>query len=157
MSAKDGIFSVKLYELEKQYGKTVSRLRLYQQQDHEEIRQEMRQLWIEYQENELLMRQSIQSSRSQAVAALAEAQLDYNQRVQHILRDELPHYLHGEGTDSAADRAEAASLYGEYAIDFAAQAMRHAMLSALSAIDLQMTCEEQASQNAKRINERGKK
>lgn len=149
MSAKDGIFSVKLYELEKQYGKTVSRLRLYQQQDHEEIRQEMRQLWNEYQENELLMRQSIQSSRSQAVAALAEAQLHYSQRVQHILCEELPRYLHEEGNDSAADRAEAASLYGEYAIDFAAQAMRYAMLSALSAIDLQMTCEEQASQNAK--------
>ena len=35
-------------------------------------------------------------------------------------------------------------LYGEYAIDFAAQAMRHALLAALSAIDLQMSCEEAA-------------
>ena len=43
------------------------------------------------------------------------------------------------------DQAEAASLYGEYAIDFAAQAMRHALLAALSAIDLQMNCEERES------------
>lgn len=47
-----------------------------------------------------------------------------------------------ENTCRDADRAEAASLYGEYAIDFAAQAVRHALLAALSAIDLQMSCDE---------------
>lgn len=62
--------------------------------------------------------------------------------MQRILRDELPAYLHGENTCRDADRAEAASLYGEYAIDFAAQAVRHALLAALSAIDLQMSCDE---------------
>lgn len=34
------------------------------------------------------------------------------------------------------------ALYAEYAMDFAAQAMRHTLLAALTAIDLQMTCEE---------------
>ena len=69
-----------------------------------------------------------------------------------ILHDELPGYLHEEGNDRIADQAEAASLYGEYAIDFAAQAMRHALLAALSAIDLQMSCEEAAQKPAE--NER---
>lgn len=80
------------------------------------------------------------------------AQLDYDQKVRHILHDELPGYLHEEGNDRIADQAEAASLYGEYAIDFAAQAMRHALLAALSAIDLQMSCEEAAQKPAE--NER---
>ena len=34
-------------------------------------------------------------------------------------------------------------LYAEYSIDFAVQAMNHALLAALTAIDAQMKCEEQ--------------
>ena len=82
------------------------------------------------------------SSHSPAVAALSAAQLEYDLKIQEILQNELPGYVHGEDSDVTEDQAEAASLYGEYAIDFAAQAMRHALLAALSAIDLQMNCEE---------------
>lgn len=60
------------------------------------------------------MRESVRESRSPAVAALSQAQLTYELEVQRILRDELPAYLHGENTCRDADRAEAASLYGEY-------------------------------------------
>ena len=35
------------------------------------------------------------------------------------------------------DLAEAVSLYAEYAIDFASQAIRHALMVSLKAIDLQ--------------------
>ncbi|MCI7135505.1 MAG: hypothetical protein MSA04_10865, partial [Clostridiales bacterium] len=102
------------------------------------------QLEAECRGTESLLEQSIADCRSPAVSALAAAQLDYDQKVRHILHDELPGYLHEEGNDRIADQVEAASLYGEYAIDFAAQAMRHALLAALSAIDLQMSCEEAA-------------
>ena len=125
MQPTPGVFTGKLCELERQYGDAVDRLRLYQQA-----------------ERELQMRESVRESRSPAVAALSQAQLTYELEVQRILRDELPAYLHGENTCRDADRAEAASLYGEYAIDFAAQAVRHALLAALSAIDLQMSCDE---------------
>ena len=129
-------------ELERQYGDAVDRLRLYQQADHEQVRRELQALWQDCRERELQMRESVRESRSPAVAALSQAQLTYELEVQRILRDELPAYLHGENTCRDADRAEAASLYGEYAIDFAAQAVRHALLAALSAIDLQMSCDE---------------
>ena len=132
MQPTPGVFTGKLCELERQYGDAVDRLRLYQQADHEQVRRE----------RELQMRESVRESRSPAVAALSQAQLTYELEVQRILRDELPAYLHGENTCRDADRAEAASLYGEYAIDFAAQAVRHALLAALSAIDLQMSCDE---------------
>ena len=142
MNPKQGVFTIKLYELERQYGQTLSRLRMYEEEDHAQIRQALKELMAEYQENELMLQKNVSLSRSPAVAALAEAQLGYGRRVRHILQEELPGYLHGENSDRSADRAEAAILYGEYAIDFAAQALRHALIAALSAIDLQMDCEE---------------
>lgn len=107
-----------------------------------QMHRELQALWQDCRERELQMRESVRESRSPAVAALSQVQLTYELEVQRILRDELPAYLHGENTCRDADRAEAASLYGEYAIDFAAQAVRHALLAALSAIDLQMSCDE---------------
>ena len=142
MQPTPGVFTGKLCELERQYGDAVDRLRLYQQADHEQVRRELQALWQDCRERELQMRESVRESRSPAVAALSQAQLAYELEMQRILRDELPAYLHGENTCRDADRAEAASLYGEYAIDFAAQAVRHALLAALSAIDLQMSCDE---------------
>ena len=130
--------------MEQQYSQMLSRLRMYQSKSRDEIRRTIRQLEAECRGTESLLKQSIADCRSPAVSALAAAQLDYDQKVRHILLDELPGYLHEEGNDRIADQAEAASLYGEYAIDFAAQAMRHAMLAALSAIDLQMSCEKAA-------------
>ena len=143
MDTRSGIFDNKLYELERQYRQTIDRLRLYQRKSHEDVRQELQAVWQEYRENELLMQKNVAGSRSPAVAALAEAQLEYDLKIQHILRNELPGYLHGEGSGRTEDQAEAAGLYGEYAIDFAAQAMRHALLAVLSATDLEMNCEEQ--------------
>lgn len=142
MNTNSGIFSAKLYELERQYGQTVSRLRLYPQAGHEEVRQALDELWQEFRENELLMQKAVAGCHSPAVAALAAAQLDYDLKIERILRRELPEYLHGEGTDPTQDRSEAVSLYAEYAIDLAAQSLRHALLAALSAIDLEMSCEE---------------
>ena len=59
-----------------------------------------------------------------------------------ILREKLPRLMRGE-EDPQEEQAEAAALYAEYAIDFASQAMRGALLAALIAIDRQMSCEEQ--------------
>lgn len=144
MTTNSGIFSAKLHELERQYGQTVSRLRLYPQAEHEEVCRELNRLWQEFRENELLMQKNVAGCHSPAVAALAAAQLEYDLSVEHILKDELPGYLHSEGNDRSEDQAEAASLYAEYAIDFAAQSLRHALLAVLSAIDLEMSCEEKA-------------
>ena len=132
MQPTPGVFTGKLCELERQYGDAVDRLRLYQQADHEQVRRELQALWQDCRERELQMRESVRESRSPAVAALSQAQLTSELEVQRILRDELPAYLHGENTCRDADRAEAASLYGEYAIDFAAQAVRHALLAELT-------------------------
>ncbi len=146
MKINEGMFAVKLYELERQYGRMQSRLRLCQQDDHQKIRQELQRVMEEYQEDELLLLNNVENSRSPAVAALAGAQLDYSRRAEEILEQELPEYLQDEDgsapEEGAKHQAEAAALYAEYAIDFAVQSMRYALMTALKAMDMQMDSEE---------------
>ena len=146
MKLSEGMFAVKLYELEREYGRMQSRLRLCQQDNHQKIRQELQRVMEEYQEDELLLLNNVENSRSPAVAALADAQLDYSRRAEEILEQELPEYLRDEDgsapEEGAKHQAEAAALYAEYAIDFAVQSMRYALITALKAMDMQMDSEE---------------
>ena len=137
MKRSEGLFVIKLYELEQQYGRMQSRLRLCQQEDHPKIRQELQKATDEYKENEILLQKNVEGSRSPAVAALAGAQLEYYRTIRKILEQELPDYLRSETSTSSEDKTEAAALYGEYAIDFAAQSMRHALIAVMSAAILQ--------------------
>ena len=143
MKRSEGLFVIKLYELEQQYGRMQSRLRLCQQEDHPKIRQELQKATDEYKENEILLQKNVEGSRSPAVAALAGAQLEYYRTIRKILEQELPDYLRSETSTSSEDKTEAAALYGEYAIDFAVQSTRYALIAALKAIDLQMSTDEQ--------------
>ena len=142
MELRDGIFAVKLCELERQYGLLQTRLELCQGAGHEKIRDILQDELNDYRENALLMVRRTEGSRSPAVAELSSAQRDYDRRVEEILREKLPRLMRGE-EDPQEEQAEAAALYAEYAIDFASQAMRGALLAALIAIDRQMSCEEQ--------------
>lgn len=146
MKLSEGMFAVKLYELEREYGRMQSRLRLCQKDNHQKIRQELQRVAEEYQEDELLLLNNVENSRSPAVAALADAQLDYSRRAEKILEQELPEYLQDEDGsapgEGAEHQAEAAALYAEYAIDFAVQSMRYALMTALKAMDMQMDSEE---------------
>ncbi|MBS5725355.1 MAG: hypothetical protein KHW59_06200 [Clostridiales bacterium] len=147
MKINEGMFAIKLYEMEQQYGRIQSRLRLCQQEDHPKIRQELQKAIDEYKETEFLLQKNIEGCRSQAVAALARAQLEYYRTVRTISERELPDYLHSEAGTLSEDKAEAAALYGEYAIDFAIQSARYALIAALKAMDLQMNAEEQKEGN----------
>ncbi len=146
--SQEGAFAVKLSQLEYQCGQTLNRLRLYQERDHRKIREELKQVLGAYQENEHLLQKAVNTGRSPTVAALSEAQLSYDRRVRRILQDELPGCLHRGDSSFSADQVEAISLYGEYAIDFAAQAMRYAHLVVLSAIDAQISLEEQKQEDS---------
>ena len=84
------------------------------------------------------------------MAELSAAQRDYTRRVEEILREKLPRLMHGE-EDPMEEQAEAAALYAEYAIDFAGQARRGALLAALMAMDRQMDCEEREKQGKEDI------
>jgi hypothetical protein len=143
MKLNEGMFAVKLYELERQYGKMQSRLELCQREDHNKIRNELQNAIDDYKENELLLQKNVEGSRSRAVSALAGAQLEYSRTVRKILEQQLPKCLSCEASSPPEDQTEAAALYAEYAIDFAVQSTRYALIAALKALDLQMDLEEQ--------------
>ena len=113
MELKQGIFAVKLCQLEQEYGRLLSRIRLLQEKEAPQLQEELERLRDEYQERRLLLTERIQASRSPAVASLAQAQLDFARRADRILQEELPNEMRGRNQS-----------YAEYAIDFATQAMR---------------------------------
>ena len=87
MELRDGMFAVKLCELEHQYGLLRSRLELCQGADHEKIRHLLADVLDDYRENALLLEQSAEGCRSPAVAELAGVQRDYSKRMEELLRN----------------------------------------------------------------------
>ena len=141
MGLKQGIFAVKLCELEREYGRLQSRIHLLQAKEPAQVQEELERLLDEYREHKYLLDERVQASRSPVVAALAQAQLEFAAHAEQILTDDLPNEMRGRNQSDAEDRAEAMSLYAEYAIDFATQAMRYALIASLSAIVLQQKAE----------------
>ena len=152
MGLKEGIFAVKLCELEQEYGRRQSRVHLFEGKDAAQAQQEILRLQDECREHKLLLDERIRSSRSSAVSSLSNAQLEYGQRVEQILNEELPNEMRGRNQSCAEDQAEVMTLYAEYAIDFATQSMRQALAAALSAVVLQQRAEQEAKKYAEKEN-----
>ena len=152
MGLKEGIFAVKLSELEQEYGRLQSRVHLFEGKDAAQAQQEILRLQDECREHKLLLDERIRSSRSSAVSSLSKAQLEYGQRVEQILNEELPNEMRGRNQSCAEDQAEVMTLYAEYAIDFATQSMRQALAAALSAVVLQQRAEQEAKKYAEKEN-----
>lgn len=142
MHLNEEIFAIKLYELEQQYGKLQSRLRICGQADHEKLLQELQKAKDAYREQALLLEKSVETGRSPAVSALAKAQLEYRRKTEDLLREHMDAYVGSELGGEKEAAAEAAALYAEYAIDFATQSMQYALIAALRAMDLQMQSKE---------------
>lgn len=144
MELQQGLFAVKLRELEREYGRLQSRIHLFQEKRSWQVQQELDRLQDEYQEQALLLEEYAQSSHSPVMAALAQAQLDYNLRVEKIFNDTLPNPATPQNQSVAWDHAETITLFAECAIDFATQSMRQALIAALTAILLQQQTDPQA-------------
>lgn len=137
------LFTSKLLELEKRCEQLQSRLRMCQSQQCEQIRQERQSLEQQLGENQRQLEQRVASCRSPAVAALAKVQLDHQRQLDTLLQGELPGDLHCEADTPQEDRAEAAALFAEYAMDFAVQSTNYALLAALKAVELQLSLDEE--------------
>lgn len=141
MQDNNGFLSVKLYEMDRQYQQMQARLQLCRHADHEKVRQSLRQTVDEYEENSLILQRRAQNSRAPAMTALSEAQLIYCQTIQGILEQEVAACQ--RQSDSGIDSSEILALYAECAVDFANQTMHHVLISALTAMDMQMNFEEE--------------
>ena len=143
MNLNQELLAVKLYELEKQYGKLLSRIRICGQEDREKLQGELEKAVDEYREHALTLQKDVENSRSRAVSELARAHLECSRKMDELLHDgKLEEYLHSVDNNRAEDRAEAVSLYAEFAIDYALQTIQYALISALSAMEMQLDADE---------------
>lgn len=148
MALEHGIFAVKLCELEQEYGRLQSRIQLFQGKHPDQIRQERQRLEDEFRERTLLLDETVRTCRSASMARLAQLQRDYCRQIEVLLQSGS---LNEPPAGSAAryqDDAEAMTLYAEFAIDFATQSMRHALLAALRAMELQLQADSCTTEGA---------
>ncbi len=153
MELGHGIFAVKLVELEQEYGHLQSRIRLFQRKDLEQLHRELERLQDEYQEQNLLLEEMVRSCRSPVMARLAKLQHDYEQQAEDYLKTNLIPAQADDANATCQDRADTTTLYAEFAIDFATQAMRYALISAFSAMELQMQADRDATKGAHNAHE----
>lgn len=130
MELNKGMFDIKIQELNQQYSQMQNHILLCQTGNQDEIQKEIKKIEEECKENDRLLRNRVDKSRSKIVSNLAAAQLDYSNKIEDILSD-----------DSLCCE-ESAALFAEYALDFATQTMRYALLAALNAVNLQMEGEK---------------
>ena len=143
MNLNQELFAVKLYEMEQQYSKIQSRIRICGQQDHQTVCDELKKAKNEYHTHTAALEQSVHGSRSPAVAALARVQLEYGQAMEKMSKEMLEKCMNGKVDRQPDDQAEAVTLYAEYAMDYAMQTMQYALIAALSAMDVQLSADEQ--------------
>ena len=143
MGLQQGIFAVKLCELEEEYGRLQSRLRICQEKDSSQIHGAWEQLRDECREQDLLLEQRVQGCRMRSVAELARIQLSCRRQIEHLLQTDLEEEMRGSNSTIAQDHAEASSLFAEYAIDFATQTVRYALSVAMQALELQKRADEE--------------
>lgn len=135
MNIGQEVFAIKLYELEQQYGKLQSRIRVCGRENRQRIREELQKTSEEYEEDRILLQERVRNCRSQAVSRLAKAQLEYRNATDEIVKKQMAEDLHGENTTSGEDAQEASALYAEFAIDFATLSMQQALIAALTAME----------------------
>lgn len=126
-------FLVKICQLEQDYQTLEDCLRACRSMEEADLTAQIRRVRQAYREADLDLEEAMRCSRSPAVCKLAQAQRTYDRTVQGLLEETLPEDLHSEGTTPGEDRTEAWLLCAEYAVDFARQAVRRAMLAVLSA------------------------
>ena len=143
---QQGVFAVKLCQLEEEYGRLQSRIRVCQEKDSAQVRQALEQLLDECREQDLLLEQRVKGSRMPAAAKLAQAQLDFWRQAENLARTDMEPEMRGRSATPAEDQAEASALFAEFAIDFATQTMRYALCACLRALELQAGAEEAKNQ-----------
>lgn len=126
-------FLVKICQLEQDYQTLENCLRACRNLEEEDLALQLRQVWRAYSQADSHLEEAIRSSRSPAICKLAQAQRTYDRTVEALMEETLPADLHSEATTPGEDRTEARMLCAEYAVDFARQAVRRAMLVVLSA------------------------
>lgn len=133
------ILSIKLCELEDQFARLNSRIRLSETANPEQLQQEIKALQQECAEDELSLRKKLQLSRAEIASTISHTYTEIENAI-HCSKEKLQGQA-ARQLDSDA-RIESQILLAEYALDFSAQAANRALLLALQAIHAQLIAEQ---------------
>ena len=143
-AAQSGTFAVKLCELSDIYGQLLRHIRIFQEESTNaaQIHRVLEQLLEECREQDRLLQWQVQHGCLRSAAKLARAQLQYKRQAESLLCHDMLREMAGRNATELEDRAEARTLFAEYAIDFATMTMRYALCASLQALELQAQAAE---------------
>ena len=85
MELQQGVLAVKICELAKEYGLLQSRIQICQEKNPEQLQQILEQINDECRTHRIILEQHARYGRLPATAALAQAQLTYEQQADKLL------------------------------------------------------------------------
>lgn len=128
------ILSIKLYELEEQIARLLSRIELWESADNAQLKKAIKALELECEENEQSLKKKLELSRSGIVSTIAHT---YGQIEAVIHQCKADLQTKAEQRTEPDLEAEEKILLAEYALDFSVQAANRALLLAMEAMDAQ--------------------
>lgn len=140
------ILSVKLEELNQKLDRLRSRIQTAACADRDWLHGESEMLRQEFTEEERMLRDRLEHSKSGVVAELSGA---YH-RIQQEIRQTEEACTQAGNREDPAFPAEEKLLVAEYALDFAVQAVNRGLLTALEAMDADLTTQEKEEKHYER-------
>lgn len=134
MDIKQNMFDAKLNEMAKEYDVLLQRVKTIQKADPDEVHKTRAYLEAEWSDTIIDLKNRAKMMRFLTAQQLSQVQLDYCRKAADILHDSLKESW---SAISAGNKSDDTALYAEYTLDFATLAMRYALLSVTSAIDMQ--------------------
>lgn len=134
MTENNGLFDAKLQELSAAYADLQKHIAALESADPEKVHKAHRDLENEWADTVVDLKARAQAMRYFTAQQLSSVQLEYCRKAQDLLNESMKRSWANLAGDSESDNM---ALYAEYAIDFATLAMRHALLAAAAALDVQ--------------------
>lgn len=140
-----GLFDIKLSELQRAYGSLLSRIQFYQHCDHTQLRSAREAAKNACANGELQLAKCVNGSRNGTMAAILQAQLGYEQQLKSLCLQQAQSMADpaAEEREEKVLAAEQMALFAECCIDQALSIANLALFATLSAMDMQMSCDEQ--------------
>ena len=140
MEQLSGMFSAKLADLAEKAELMQQHIAELESADPDEVRRARAHLEAEWADVIVELKQRGKTMRFLTGQQLSQVQLDYCRKAADILHESMK--KNWSAVAGGASESDEAALYVEYAIDFAALAMRYALLATATAIDMQYAEEE---------------
>lgn len=134
MEVTQEMFNAKLNELSESYERMQQQIAHIQNADPDEVRQIRTHLEAEWADTVVELKNRAKMMRFLTAQQLSQVQMEYCRKAADILHASIKQSW---SAFSTGDESDDMALYAEYAIDFATLAIRYALMSVASAVDVQ--------------------